>query len=103
MFINNSMRAGSLRFSDTPLLAAGFFIDLNGAHPSTSSGRAEDRAGHGELVEPVERAAVLNRHAHGFSPFHDHGSFPHHVHGFYPFALSFLPPPKPPDILFKVV
>ena len=27
MFINNSMRAGSLRFSDTPLLAAGFFID----------------------------------------------------------------------------
>ena len=26
MFINNSMRAGSLRFFDTPLLAAGFFI-----------------------------------------------------------------------------
>ena len=27
MFINNSMRAGSLRFFDTPLLAAGFFIE----------------------------------------------------------------------------
>jgi hypothetical protein len=33
---------------------------LNVAHPSTSSGRAEDRAGHGEPVEPLNDWNVLN-------------------------------------------
>jgi hypothetical protein len=30
-----------------------FDNDLNVAHPSTLSGRAEDRAGHGEPAEPL--------------------------------------------------
>ena len=33
---------------------------MNGAHPSTSSGRAEDRAGHGEPAEPLNGLNDLN-------------------------------------------
>jgi hypothetical protein len=42
------------------LMEAPDLNDLNGAHPSTLSGRAEDRAGHGEPAEPLNDWNDLN-------------------------------------------
>ena len=39
----------------------GLISVMNGAHPSTNSGRAEDRAAHGEPVEPLNVWNVWNR------------------------------------------
>jgi hypothetical protein len=39
----------------------GLIAVMNGAHPSTNSGRAEDRAAHGEPVEPLNVWNVWNR------------------------------------------
>src|SRR5207248_3083322 len=43
-----------------PKLNVCFFKRFELSDPSTNSGRAEGRAAHGELVEPLERAAVLS-------------------------------------------